>query len=290
LSCTTCCLAAVPLRPAGAGGAQECESGEPDTDTPPSTNPTIPITGRDAKRIQAIANTAGFHFALIEQGGASLYPTLAFKATDPTVLRILVSIGGVEVDHFGLWHDKGGNAVSQPLAGVTVASIEKAREAIRNNPNSAGAWDNLAYGYLGSNRPDEAWQTMQQALAKFPESDGIHWFTYVLATTLGKPADADRELACSKGRQLEYRFLGSQNRWLWEQGKLRVTEESTRRMLDMENNQGLTEAAEGDLGFLVCRILNSFTNKQNSAYWQYAPATCTQTVPHGLRSRAVTGD
>ncbi len=89
-----------------------------DTDTPPLTNPTVPITGRDAERIQAIANTAGFHFAFIEQGGAGLYPTLAFKATDPTVLRILVSIGGVEIDHFGLWHDKGGNAVSQPLAGV----------------------------------------------------------------------------------------------------------------------------------------------------------------------------
>jgi hypothetical protein len=89
-----------------------------DTDTPPTTNPTIPITGRDSERLQAIANTAGFHFAFIEQGGASLYPTLAFKATDPTVLRILVSIGGVEIDHFGLWHDKGGNAVSQPLAGV----------------------------------------------------------------------------------------------------------------------------------------------------------------------------
>jgi hypothetical protein len=89
-----------------------------DTDTPPTTNPTIPIRGRDAERIQAIANTAGFYFAFIEQGGASLYPTLAIKATDPTVLRILISIGGVEIDHFGLWHDKGGNAVSQPLAGV----------------------------------------------------------------------------------------------------------------------------------------------------------------------------
>ncbi len=27
--------------------------------------------------------------------------------------------GGVEIDHFGLWHDKAGNAVAQPLAGVT---------------------------------------------------------------------------------------------------------------------------------------------------------------------------
>jgi hypothetical protein len=45
-----------------------------DTDTPPTTNPTIPITGRDASRIQAIANTAGFHFAFIEQGGLALIP------------------------------------------------------------------------------------------------------------------------------------------------------------------------------------------------------------------------
>src|SRR2546427_12199715 len=68
--------------------------------------------------MQGFATTAGFTFSFIEPGGASLYPTLAFKATDPEVLRILVSIGGVEIDHFGLWHDKGGNAVAQPLAGV----------------------------------------------------------------------------------------------------------------------------------------------------------------------------
>ena len=97
-----------------------------DGDTPPNTpipsassqTPGSSFTG-DAARMQAIANTAGFHFAFIEQGGASLYPTLAFKASDPEVLRILVSIGGVEIDHFGLWHDKVGNAVAQPLALVT---------------------------------------------------------------------------------------------------------------------------------------------------------------------------
>ena len=90
-----------------------------DTDTPPTQPQPVPPTTPEESRMQAIANTAGFHFAFIEQGGASLYPTLAFKATDPEVLRILVSIGGVEIDHFGLWHDKAGNAVAQPLAGVT---------------------------------------------------------------------------------------------------------------------------------------------------------------------------
>jgi len=96
-----------------------------DADTPPDTaipsasaqNPGTSFTGA-AARMQAIANTAGFHFAYIEQGGSSLYPILALKATDEEVLRILLSIGGVEIDHFGLWHDKAGNAVNQPLAGV----------------------------------------------------------------------------------------------------------------------------------------------------------------------------
>ena len=89
-----------------------------DDDTPPDQTQPVPPATKQEIRMQAIANTAGFHFAFIEQGGASLYPTLAFKATDPEVLRILISIGGVEIDHFGLWHDKAGNAVAQPLAGV----------------------------------------------------------------------------------------------------------------------------------------------------------------------------
>jgi hypothetical protein len=89
-----------------------------DTDTPPNQPQPVPPATRKEARMQAIANTAGFHFAFIEQGGSSLYPTLALKAKNEEVLRILISIGGVEIDHFGLWHDKAGNAVSPPLAGV----------------------------------------------------------------------------------------------------------------------------------------------------------------------------
>jgi hypothetical protein len=90
-----------------------------DTETPPTTDQPVPPVSAAARRMQAIANTAGFHFGYIEQGGASLYGSMALKARDLEVLRIIISIGGVEVDHFGLWHDKMGNAVSQPLAGVT---------------------------------------------------------------------------------------------------------------------------------------------------------------------------
>ncbi|MGH9400985.1 MAG: ferritin-like domain-containing protein [Terriglobia bacterium] len=66
--------------------------------------------------LQAIAFTAGFHFAFIEQGGTSLYHTLTQKVSSLEVLRILVSIGGSEIMHFQTWQDKAGNAL--PLTDV----------------------------------------------------------------------------------------------------------------------------------------------------------------------------
>jgi hypothetical protein len=78
-------------------------------------HPAIPKTDADLlpdDHIQAIANTAAFHFAFIEQGGTSLYPSLAQRVSDPQVLRILLSIGPTETAHFQTWHDKAGNAVN----------------------------------------------------------------------------------------------------------------------------------------------------------------------------------
>ena len=81
-------------------------------------HPAIPLSDNDlgtdslgniSNHLQAIANTAGFHFAFIEQGGSSLYPALAQKVTDLEVLRVLLSIGGSEIMHFQTWHDKAGN-------------------------------------------------------------------------------------------------------------------------------------------------------------------------------------
>jgi hypothetical protein len=75
--------------------------------------------------IQAVANTAGFHFGFIEQGGTSLYPKFAQRARSVEVLRILLSIGGTEICHFQTWHDKAGNAkvltnVIDPVTHVSV--------------------------------------------------------------------------------------------------------------------------------------------------------------------------
>jgi hypothetical protein len=78
----------------------------------------------DPNFLQAIANTAAFHFPTIEQGGNSLYPALALRATHTEVLRILISIGPTETMHFQTWSDVAGNAppltAIDPVTGVSV--------------------------------------------------------------------------------------------------------------------------------------------------------------------------
>ena len=79
----------------------------------------IPRTDSDTSDpnfLQAIANTAAFHFPTIEQGGNSLYPSMAQRASSVEVLRILISIGPTETMHFQTWSDKAGNA--PPLTAV----------------------------------------------------------------------------------------------------------------------------------------------------------------------------
>ena len=76
----------------------------------PRNNGELGDPNNPSDHVKAIAFTAGFHFAFIEQGGTSLYATLAQKVTSPEVLRILLSIGGSEIMHFQTWQDKAGNA------------------------------------------------------------------------------------------------------------------------------------------------------------------------------------
>jgi ferritin-like protein len=93
----------------------------------------------DSNFLQAIANTAAFHFPTIEQGGNSLYPSMALRATHEEVLRILISIGPTETMHFQTWSDKAGNAPAltavDPVTGVSVTfpDLSGGGELFQNN-------------------------------------------------------------------------------------------------------------------------------------------------------------
>src|SRR5438132_2626146 len=92
--------------------------------------PAIPRSDADlkpAKHLQAIANTAGFHFATIEQGGTSLYPAVAQRVNDVEALRVVPSIGPTEAMHFQTWSDKAGNAppLTDPTNGLVFPDLNK---------------------------------------------------------------------------------------------------------------------------------------------------------------------
>src|ERR687887_1910526 len=65
---------------------------------------------------------------MIEQGGTSLYASLAQRVTDPEVLRILLSIGPTETMHFQTWQDKAGNAppLTDPTNGLVFPDLNAA--------------------------------------------------------------------------------------------------------------------------------------------------------------------
>src|SRR5438128_3141896 len=101
-------------------------------------HPGIPRSDADltpSDHLQAIANTAGFHFAFIEQGGTSLYPSLAQRVTHSEALRILLSIGGSEIMHFQTWHDKAGNAppLTDPTNGLVFPDLNADGELTQTN-------------------------------------------------------------------------------------------------------------------------------------------------------------
>ncbi|MGA8865737.1 MAG: ferritin-like domain-containing protein [Candidatus Sulfotelmatobacter sp.] len=86
--------------------------------------------------LKAIAFTAGFHFCAIEQGGSSLYPSLAQRVNNVDVLRILLSIGPTETAHFQTWMDKAGNVLTVSDVDPVTKSKVTFQQLSTNRPES----------------------------------------------------------------------------------------------------------------------------------------------------------
>jgi hypothetical protein len=90
--------------------------------------PAIPRTDDDLhphEHIQAIANTAAFHIPTVEQGGGSLRLAMAQRATSVEVLRLLISMGPIELMHFQTLSETAGDAppLTDPTNGLTFPDL-----------------------------------------------------------------------------------------------------------------------------------------------------------------------
>jgi hypothetical protein len=165
-------------------------------------HPAIPRTDADlapTDHLNAIAFTAGFHFAWIEQGGTSLYAGLAQRVTHSEVLRILLSIGGSEIMHFQTWQDKAGNALplTDPTTGLTFPDLNADGELTQTNlimPEPTPFLDRK-FPIVSIIRPTETDGVAMGALNAFT-ADGLFIGQspefFAVLTGLAKAADAAR--------------------------------------------------------------------------------------------------
>src|ERR1700722_7276451 len=101
----------------------------------------IPRTDNDLfpeDHIQAIANTAAFHIPTVEQGGGSLRTALAQRATSVEVLRLLISMGPIEIMHFQTLSETAGDAppLTDPTNGLTFPNLNS---GVHPNNRATGA-------------------------------------------------------------------------------------------------------------------------------------------------------
>src|SRR5258708_14495391 len=89
-----------------------------------------------------MGNPAGFNFASIEQGGASLYQSFLPKAPSPEVIKTVGAIGGTEIQHYQTWTDKAGNAPA--LTDNNGNTIFPQLPLAPNLPNPPDGTDNAA--------------------------------------------------------------------------------------------------------------------------------------------------
>jgi hypothetical protein len=101
----------------------------------------IPRTDADVRggeHIQAIANTTAYHIPTVEQGGGSLRLAMAQRATSVEVLRLLISMGPIELMHFQTWSSTAGHAppLTDPTNGLTFPDLDS---GVDPNTGATGA-------------------------------------------------------------------------------------------------------------------------------------------------------
>jgi hypothetical protein len=102
----------------------------------------IPRTDGDLfphEHIQAIANTAAFHIPTVEQGGGSLRLAMAQRVTSVEVLRLLISMGPIELMHFQTFSQIARNVrpLTDPTNGLTFPNLNSGKDP--NNGSSGDA-------------------------------------------------------------------------------------------------------------------------------------------------------
>jgi serine/threonine protein kinase/Tfp pilus assembly protein PilF len=129
------------------------------------------------------------------------------------------------------------------LAGQFEKTVANASESIRLNPNVAAGYSNLADGFIGLNRFDEATEVLRRALEQKLETTTLHWRLYQIAFIKGDTAAMKQQTDWAKGKPQEYFAWDWQTKSAEFNGQSGKAGELSRRSIELAERESKEIAA-----------------------------------------------
>jgi tetratricopeptide (TPR) repeat protein len=128
-------------------------------------------------------------------------------------------------------------------AGQFERAIANASESVRLNPNSAPGYSNLARGFIGLNRFDEANEVVQRAQKQKLDTTTYHLMFYEVAFVKGDSATIKQQTDWALGQPDEYFLWDLQTKGAEFNGQSRKADEFSGRSIELARVRESTEIA-----------------------------------------------
>jgi serine/threonine protein kinase len=129
------------------------------------------------------------------------------------------------------------------LLGLFERGISNASESIRLNPNSAPAYANLARGFIGLNRFDEAIEVVKRALNRNLDSSSYHAALFQIAFVRKDSAAMKQETDWATGKPEEYLAWDWQSKAAAFNGQSKQADELAARSIELARVRESSEIA-----------------------------------------------
>jgi eukaryotic-like serine/threonine-protein kinase len=134
-------------------------------------------------------------------------------------------------------------SINYKLLGRYDDALKEALEASRLSPNNTSARTNVISNYLSLGRWDEAEQALVELRKINPEQPIVHGTAAFLGFIRGDQAAIDREMEWSKGKPEEADFTATRSAHAMYLGKLKESEQFTKRAVELFKQQNRQENA-----------------------------------------------